>query len=852
MKKLFKDKRGSSLVLVLVTMSFIILLAGAIITMTITNIWLKASQKKTQENFYSTDSVLDSVAAGIQNDSSKASADAYADALSGYTASLTAADDALTKKYTKTYLSAMIAVLSGGNDVYADGTTSYHFSDDVLKSYLTPQEVGSYIGDASGNNSMELRGESLVLKNISVYKKDNSYETTLTTDICIDVPLVSTDAHSEYLDYAILADDQIFIDGINKMAAINGNIYAGTVNRNVDDNHSAAGIRSRQGIRITNKSTLEVNAQYIISRGDLALSDRGTVTINDNGVGTAELWVENITTDAAAYANGGGNSVNITGECNVADDMELNGKNDKATLSGKYFGYNYNSDYSSANNMTVDASQSSAISINGQENSLDLSGLSTLILAGRTFISKKANTLPQATALSQAGMVNSDVELGGSLSVKSSQLAYFVPSDYVMPVSRINGTYTLPADLPGEGIVHPDGGDEASWLFFNADGTIYAFDYESYNNYVMPDASVYSTELQKTGDYSMIANQNAFDVRDYIGSGNKTTVPTTAPDGSVVNQDTYTYTYHNASPLKVYYKYDSHASNHAIRYFYLNFDKTKDAAASGNTSRKASIFYAVFHDGSPQQTGVYDDIDDRYLSNNGVLINETSDRILLSSGDILYSKAGQNRMQVKLQNVDPLADEILFRFAKTKSKEYMSRQLALVPDYSDASSSTLWRLTELNDNDLSKSGMNGSAKVSNLFNKLVDESQLSTQQVDVKTVDGEQVAFVTSSSDVTWPLAAPNNNVTNGIIITSKKVTLNGNFNGLIISGDDVELGATGITVNAKKKLVENALALDKADANPMIYNLLSKYFRKSVDATIGTSASTDMDNVSFENWTKN
>ena len=65
-KRFLKDKSGSSLVLVMICMSFLILLAGAVITTTVTNIYLKASQKVTQENFYETDSILDAVAAGIR------------------------------------------------------------------------------------------------------------------------------------------------------------------------------------------------------------------------------------------------------------------------------------------------------------------------------------------------------------------------------------------------------------------------------------------------------------------------------------------------------------------------------------------------------------------------------------------------------------------------------------------------------------------------------------------------------------------------------------------------------------------------------------------------------------------
>lgn len=829
MKKFLKDKRGSSLVLVLITMTFLILLAGAIITMTITNIWLKASQKKSQENFYTTDSVLDSVAAGIQNESSKVSSEAYAVALAEYNASLTAADDAVAKKYTKSYLSGMIEALSGGASVYADGTTDYVFSDDVIKSYLTAEEISSYIGDDTGANKMILQNDSLILKNISVYKKEGSYETKLTTDICVDVPMVTTDAHSEYLDYAILADNQILLNGI-KTAVINGNIYAGTVKREANQ------VRSQQGIRITNGGTMTVNARYIISRGDIALADKGTMNISGDSVGDAEVWVENITTDADPDGDTGQNTLSINGICNVADDMELNGQGDRVSVTGKYFGYNYNDDYSDQSKLAVDASNSSAISLNGKECSLDFEHLTQLVLAGRTFISKKSNTTAEESSIASAGAVNTDIELGESLTVKSSQLAYYVPSDYVMPASSLkSGSYSLPAVLPGEATVNDGTSPAKDWLFFDVNGSVYAFDYQAYNEYVMPDATAYADALQNITGHNIIHNAAQFDIRDYIGSWDSA-------------NNIYKYT--NTMPLKVYYRHDTRVSSTPIKYFYLNFDTSN--GTGGKTNRKASIFYAVFHDKSPQQTGVYDEVDDRYLSSNGIKIDETSNCILLNSGNILYSKPGLNRMQVKLQNTEPMANSALAKYATSKSKEYMSRQLALIADYSDAKSSPLWRLPDVKDSDLSKSGVNNGVKVSNLFNKLVDESKLGTQQIKIETVDGEQTAYVTSNANVTWPLSSPYNGVKNGIIITSGNVTINGEFNGLIIAGGDVTIGATGVIVNANKKLVENALKLDKDSGSPMIYQLLSKYFRKSVDATIGTSGTTDINNVNFENWKKN
>ena len=56
MNKFRKDERGSSLVMTIIAATFISLLAVAVISMTVTNIKLKQAQKKSQTNFYNTNS----------------------------------------------------------------------------------------------------------------------------------------------------------------------------------------------------------------------------------------------------------------------------------------------------------------------------------------------------------------------------------------------------------------------------------------------------------------------------------------------------------------------------------------------------------------------------------------------------------------------------------------------------------------------------------------------------------------------------------------------------------------------------------------------------------------------------
>ena len=323
MKRFLKDKSGSSLVLVMICMSFLILLAGAVITTTITNIYLKSSQKATQENFYQTDSILDAIAAGIQNESSAASASAYEKALGEYNASLTSSGNSLDNKYIKDFLTDMVSKLTGGT-AYDPNITSYQYLDSVLESYLTDEQAKSYIRHPADSNgitkgNLVLDGDALILKDVKVIKEHDTqkdYETTLTTDIRIEVPTVSTEAHSEYLNYAILADNQILADNGSIFAKVNGNMYAGTVERDATKEDTKA------GIVISGGAKLKINADQIITRGDVSVSGGSALEIGKSASSdkNAELWAENILTSNSS-TGAGGNEVNINATSYIADDM---------------------------------------------------------------------------------------------------------------------------------------------------------------------------------------------------------------------------------------------------------------------------------------------------------------------------------------------------------------------------------------------------------------------------------------------------------------------------------------------------------------------------------------------------
>ena len=75
--------------------------------------------------------------------------------------------------------------------------------------------------------------------------------------------------------------------------------------------------------------------------------------------------------------------------------MEIAGDDDSVTLKGKYYGYNFVDNYSNVivspapKKLSTKAEYSSSISINGHDDDLLMTGLSELVLAGRTFFLKR-------------------------------------------------------------------------------------------------------------------------------------------------------------------------------------------------------------------------------------------------------------------------------------------------------------------------------------------------------------------------------------------------------------------------------------------------------------------------------
>lgn len=384
------DDRGSAIIVVLVTMTFLIVLASVLLYMSLFNIQMKQVDKSGKANYYSAEAAMDQVRAGVQSAVSEAIKTAYSGVLVSYK---TKTLDEQTSAFHGSFMNDLV----GNNLLTAVAQDTYTYNLDTIRSYAlsngtlyTAQDGTVYINlpntakmIVSGSGTVEPAdgGDGYVLKQVSIKYLFKGYETSVTSDIKIktpDLPYTSTSmTQSSAPDFSIIAKGHLQQPAGGGNITVSGSVYGGDL--------TIGGSGDVLNIRNTNDFVLN---------GDVSING-GTLTTDMS----SPLWAKSIILDAAAR-------ISLAGDVFISNDLTLQGSGTQATLSGRYFGYG---------NSTTYPDSSSAIIINGMNTVLDMSALRALLLAGNSYVNYGT------------GDLNGYVKMGESISVKSNQLAYLVP-----------------------------------------------------------------------------------------------------------------------------------------------------------------------------------------------------------------------------------------------------------------------------------------------------------------------------------------------------------------------------------------------------------------------------------------
>lgn len=422
LNRLNKDDSGSAFVVVALGIMCVSIIGATVLSLATNYAVTVIVDHYSTDNFYQTEGLIAEVRSGIEELAGDCNEKAYMNVIENYSK----ATGSMRADYGKQYLGDIVAKLTNSVITW-DGTDQPErsFQMDIIKKMSTnPSALSSkYGGDTlhyKFNFDDSTKEMSLTIKGLKIDCTDEAgYENKIETDIELTVPdynFEGDDTFNQLKDYIVISDDELSVvnsvggqpDSV-KGAYFDGNVYTGGV-QNSDE--------YQVGIDIKSQAKAKFNSRQIISRGDLSLLTGSNVSISGG-----DLWIKNILLASAGDSGSLLSSrLDLIDNTYVLNDLSIDDNNAVVNLGGKYYGYSYseeNSDTVGAQN----AKYSSAILVNGMNTTLLSDSLNKLILSGRTFVSRNdKNGAPLV----------SDIKMGESLAVRSNQIAYLLPDEYII------------------------------------------------------------------------------------------------------------------------------------------------------------------------------------------------------------------------------------------------------------------------------------------------------------------------------------------------------------------------------------------------------------------------------------
>ncbi len=468
-----EDNRGSGIVVVLVSMVCVALMGASLLFMSYTAIRLKATERQAGRDFYSAETAIDEIRAGVQSVVSEAIATSYKYVLETYSSGAQ-----ITERFEERFRTDLKKA-----GLFTNSGTKYDV--DTLRSYVssssgvTVESVGSaLVLENAVEDTLELKGIKVI------YTADNGYTTEISTDISIGMPdfayIMSATSISGLPQHALIAKTALEQAVGTSEIQINGSAYAGKLDLQND------------GSKMTiSKGTL-VCAEDAVVSGD---TTNGRLVTEQQ----VKFWAGRVVVN-------GGSSVNLGGETRVLDDLELAGGRSKATLGGSYYGFGDGT--SDDGTKSGQANRSSAILVNGLDSQLNVSNLNRLMLAGRSYISKYFYS-------GQSDAAGEEIESVGmleSISVRSNQQMYLIDPIYLDGVDQnpavTDGTITATLNTAGADLAARHGFHMVSRQYSFPGGQKINYYFMEFNDPV--SANAYFEEC-----FAKAGNQMA----SYLGSG---------------------------------------------------------------------------------------------------------------------------------------------------------------------------------------------------------------------------------------------------------------------------------------------------------------------------------------------
>ncbi len=484
------------MVLVVSIVAMVTILVTIILTVSLMNIQMKAVNKNSIDNFYDAEAAMDEIRVGLQQEVSLAASTAYVKVMESY--SITNYQDEQRRSIFRTaYRNELKNRLKDADDNNLYDLTKLEKYIGSSHRYDTATDTGAKLQVIDGKTlSMILTEKGLVLENLEVYYRNaDSYVSVVDTDIVLGYPEMNfTQSASvpDLLQYCIVADEGVDVDGGNRSLYIDGNIYAGA--KEGDDT---------QGFTVKNTSNVVIkNRKTVITEGDINLQENAIFTTEAK----VTLWADNLNLKNRSV-------LDISGTAYIADDLNIEGSG-SATLRGEYYGYGNPKTARLADSITdaqVEANESaysSAMIINGIADSgkasISMTALTKLMLAGNAYIG------------------SGKAMMGESLAVKSNQIAYLAPAD-CFKVDTANPTVrtdlqdyiepTALAKYSANGIIMQTNSDGLSYYFLKFANAKMANQF--YEQYYSADSEMGAQHTEKRNKYlNLYVDEKALTIKE--------------------------------------------------------------------------------------------------------------------------------------------------------------------------------------------------------------------------------------------------------------------------------------------------------------------------------------------------
>ncbi|MHB8131022.1 MAG: type II secretion system protein [Mobilitalea sp.] len=461
MKNWFKklNNQGSTLLTVIICLAFIGILGAMMLSVTLTNLQMKIVESKSKKNFYSAEIAMEEIRVAIQEISAEAIKDIYENDVLGNTAYYLGLTDAqinlqIKEKVVLSIMTTLGVPLSPLPAAILD-PAGIPLKDNYFISYLSDATNYKVITPPQATEKAlfyDITTSSIRIKDIKIEYEENDYRTAIISDIIIKIPefLFHATTYVEktqytleqpFKTYVLVADGAIISKNTIETTKILGSVYAGDGGIQID------------GLNQGNHQVY-IYGKNIVTRGNITVSDTAKLTIDNTfaPIGSTIppiIWANNLVTltsnDYTTLGSTLPTNLIINGICIIKDDLVLDGIRSKVNMLGSYLGYTgtHNSD-------------GSAMMINGSGSSLNLIGLTDLVLAGRAHVS---------VADIAAGK-DSDILTGESIAFKSNQRAYLLPGKFITNIlhNPITDSDYSPTNMPDIQIV--DAGEPIPYNYY--------------------------------------------------------------------------------------------------------------------------------------------------------------------------------------------------------------------------------------------------------------------------------------------------------------------------------------------------------------------------------------------------